>query len=43
MPTNIRLNVKTERTLDRLAKKMNASKSAVLSKAVDALARQMLI
>ena len=36
------LDAKTERTLERLARKMDASKSAVLRQAVDALARQSL-
>ena len=40
MPTSVRLDLKTERTLERLARKMDASKSAVLRQAVDALARQ---
>ena len=39
---SVRLDAKTERTLERLARKMDASKSAVLRKAVDALARQSL-
>ena len=42
MPTSVRLDIKTEKTLARLAKKMDASKSAVLRQAVDALARQSL-
>ena len=42
MPTSVRLDVKTERTLERLARKMDASKSAVLRHAVDTLARQSL-
>jgi len=42
MPTSVRLDIKTERTLERLARKMDASKSAVLREAVDALARQSL-
>ena len=42
MPTSVRLDMKTERTLERLARKMDTSKSAVLREAVDALARQSL-
>ena len=42
MPTSVRLDIKTERTLERLARKMDVSKSAVLREAVDALARQSL-
>lgn len=40
MPTSVRLDIKTERTLERLARTMDTSKSAVLREAVDALARQ---
>lgn len=42
MPTSVRLDVKTEQTLVRLARKKGASKSAVLREAVDCLARQAL-
>lgn len=42
MPTSVRLDIKTERTLERLARKKGASKSAVLREAVDILARRSL-
>jgi hypothetical protein len=40
MPTSVRLDVKTERTLERLARQRRTSKSAILREAVDALARR---
>lgn len=42
MPTSVRLDIKTEQTLARLARKKGTSKSAVLREAVDCLARQAL-
>lgn len=42
MPTSVRLDVKTEQTLERLARKRRTSKSAILREAVDALARRSL-
>jgi predicted transcriptional regulator len=42
MPTSVRLDIKTEQTLARLARKKGTSKSAVLREAVDCLARQTL-
>jgi hypothetical protein len=40
MPTSVRLDIKTEKTLARLARGKGASKSAVLREAVDCLAQQ---
>ena len=40
MPTSVRLDVKTEQTLERLARERRTSKSAILREAVDALARR---
>jgi hypothetical protein len=40
MPTSVRLDVRTEKTLERLARERGTSKSAVLREAVDALARR---
>ena len=42
MPTSVRLDLKTEHTPERLARKRRTSKSAVLREAVDALARRWL-
>ncbi len=42
MPTSVRLDIKTEQTLARLARKKGTSKSAVLREAVDCLAQQAL-
>jgi|GraSoiStandDraft_16_1057320.scaffolds.fasta_scaffold1414378_2 ribbon-helix-helix CopG family protein len=42
MPTSVRLDLKTERTLERLARRRRTSKSAILREAVDALARRSL-
>ena len=42
MPTSVRLDPKTERTLERLARRMDTSKSEVLRQAVDGLARRSL-
>lgn len=42
MPTSVRLDIRTEQTLARLARKKGTSKSAVLREAVDALARRSL-
>ncbi len=40
MPTSVRLDIKTEQVLTRLARRKGISKSAVLREAVDVLARQ---
>ena len=42
MPTYVRLDRKTEQTLERLARSSRKTKSAVLREAVDALARRSL-
>lgn len=42
MPTSVRLDIKTEQTLARLARGKGTSKSAVLREAVDCLAQQTL-
>ena len=42
MPTSVRLDIRTERTLVRLARKKGTSKSAVPREAVDVPARQFL-
>jgi hypothetical protein len=42
MPTSVRLDIKTEQTLARLARGKRTSKSAVLREAVDCLAQQAL-
>ena len=42
MPTSVRLDIKTEQTLARLARKKGTSKSAVLREAVDCLAQHAL-
>ena len=42
MPTSVRLDPRTEQTLERLARLKGVSKSAVLREAVDALARKSL-
>ena len=39
MPTSVRLDMRTEQALARLAREKGASKSAVLREAVEALAR----
>ena len=40
MPTSVRLDGKTERMLERLARQRGTSKSAVLREAVEVLARR---
>ena len=42
MPTSVRLDIRTEQTLARLARRKGTSKSAVLREAVDCLAQQAL-
>ena len=42
MPTRVRLDIRTEQKLERLARKRGTSKSAILREAVDALARRSL-